>query len=59
MKLWSDVSTIFRLVLVCLLLGFLAGLCAAGGVLAPQPRGPAPTLSPGRNTVPPVATINK
>ncbi len=48
--LLSNVSAIFKIALVCLLLGFVAGLCTAGELLDRQPHEPTPSVSPEQNT---------
>jgi hypothetical protein len=34
MKVWSDASSILKVALICLTIGFLLGLCAFGSVRA-------------------------
>jgi hypothetical protein len=45
MKVWSDFSMIVKLAAVCLLAGFIVGLCASGtrGVPAERPDGSPPS----------------
>jgi hypothetical protein len=37
MKVWADLSTIFKIAFVCVVVGFLLGLCASGAVPARSP----------------------
>ncbi|MEV6490015.1 hypothetical protein AB0M20_15530 [Actinoplanes sp. NPDC051633] len=45
MKIWSDLSMLIKLVVVCLIIGFALGLCSAGALLNWSPDRPIPKPS--------------
>jgi hypothetical protein len=45
MKIWSDLSMLIKLVVVCLIIGFALGLCSAGALLDWSPDRPIPKPS--------------
>jgi hypothetical protein len=38
MKVWADISAIFKIAFVCILVGFLMGYCASSALHAESPR---------------------
>lgn len=50
MKVWSDLTTLVKLSFLCLVVGFVLGLCAAGTAWSSHADEPAPVVS--RDTAP-------
>jgi hypothetical protein len=48
MKLWTDVSVVLKIVFVCLIVGFVLGICLSG---APLFTAPSPSPSSKSNVV--------